>query len=803
MEDTVNVSSETILDKKNKTTDIITVCELLSGDHVFRIPDYQRGYAWHDEFDALWKDILRLHRAGVQNRKHYTGMLALEEMSETEKGNEYVLGTNAFYIVDGQQRITSLIIIVKYLIEYIAEEDDTFCKDDYLRLLNTEEGTDKFGYSVARSDGLQDYFSQRVLQGACQESHSDQYRANIHHACGVLETALRKFDAETAKKLLDLVLNKIVFNIYFVTDSFDVRVTFETINNRGKKLSNLELLKNRLMYLSTFLTENDSRKLKGAINAAWTTIYDSLSYGDSQMSDDEYLKAHWIVYKRLDKRNGNAYIEDILNKDFSVDQGDFYSLIGEKEYKKAYDYLCCYIESLKKYSKYWAYVKHQQSNRITVQPQEEAWMKRFGRLTGNLYVRAALMVVLAENGLSLPSKEDFYSSLERFLFVNTLLTRDIKDLSFIVTCARDLLNAPTGKKVEAFKAMKKQIEDHDLVVTAARVQAALQAWKLYIESHEIYYYKWSGLQYFLYEYNESLNIPNAAPIEWYDLSKVSVEHVFPQTPDRDYWKLAFDGYIDTEQQARITNALGNLLLLSSGSENSSLKNYSYPVKRNMSVSSGKFGYTDGSRSARAIAENEHWTPKQVYERTKKMFEFMYAHWFLGLSGLTKTDWDEMVEQLGLYNFDYTPLTDAEQTKLEEQLAGVDTAQERKSAEQALVDRKATEYDKNTILSYFDRGEIDIRYNQDKIFYREWFAFLLERDNNGNLSLFHCRVKESGKRVEFGYSYKTNEFCVYNHDGFYYAEDEITNPKWMLFIRSFFRYVRKEFGKKPNWKQEWV
>ena len=102
-----------ILDRQNKVTDIITLRELLRGDHVFRIPDYQRGYAWRKEFIDLWIDILRLYRADVENRKHYTGMLALEELNENEKDHEMVGDTNAFYIVDGQQRITSLIIIIK------------------------------------------------------------------------------------------------------------------------------------------------------------------------------------------------------------------------------------------------------------------------------------------------------------------------------------------------------------------------------------------------------------------------------------------------------------------------------------------------------------------------------------------------------------------------------------------------------------------------------------------------------------------------------------------------------------------
>ena len=47
-----------------------------------------------------------------------------------------------------------------------------------------------------------------------------------------------------------------MFNIHEIADDYDVFVAFETMNNRGKKLTNLELLKNRLIYLTTLYEDN-------------------------------------------------------------------------------------------------------------------------------------------------------------------------------------------------------------------------------------------------------------------------------------------------------------------------------------------------------------------------------------------------------------------------------------------------------------------------------------------------------------------------------------------------------------------
>lgn len=47
-----------------------------------------------------------------------------------------------------------------------------------------------------------------------------------------------------------------MFNLHEIDDDYDVFVAFETMNNRGKRLTNLELLKNRLIYLTTLYDDD-------------------------------------------------------------------------------------------------------------------------------------------------------------------------------------------------------------------------------------------------------------------------------------------------------------------------------------------------------------------------------------------------------------------------------------------------------------------------------------------------------------------------------------------------------------------
>ena len=81
-------------------------------NRLFRIPDYQRGYAWQQaQLIDFWDDLVNLQK----NRFHYTGLLSLKILSEKEAeswGNDLWItekGYKPCHIVDGQQRLTTFI----------------------------------------------------------------------------------------------------------------------------------------------------------------------------------------------------------------------------------------------------------------------------------------------------------------------------------------------------------------------------------------------------------------------------------------------------------------------------------------------------------------------------------------------------------------------------------------------------------------------------------------------------------------------------------------------------------------------
>jgi uncharacterized protein with ParB-like and HNH nuclease domain len=100
------------------STDNKKLSEIFNG-RLFRIPDYQRGYAWEDEhLQAFWDD-LDLLSSTPNGAPHYTGLISLEPVDRAKA--EQILPTAEHWlledcklclVVDGQQRLTTLIIFL-------------------------------------------------------------------------------------------------------------------------------------------------------------------------------------------------------------------------------------------------------------------------------------------------------------------------------------------------------------------------------------------------------------------------------------------------------------------------------------------------------------------------------------------------------------------------------------------------------------------------------------------------------------------------------------------------------------------
>ncbi|EAJ6064134.1 DUF262 domain-containing protein, partial [Campylobacter jejuni] len=102
--------------------------QIFENDVIYRIPDYQRGYAWQKEqLEDFWEDLSLIEK----NSTHYTGVLSLENINGKEKEKELEgRDGNLYYIVDGQQRITTSIILIWVILNNLKKKNIEWIDDN-------------------------------------------------------------------------------------------------------------------------------------------------------------------------------------------------------------------------------------------------------------------------------------------------------------------------------------------------------------------------------------------------------------------------------------------------------------------------------------------------------------------------------------------------------------------------------------------------------------------------------------------------------------------------------------------------
>ncbi|HHX68505.1 MAG TPA: DUF262 domain-containing protein [Gallicola sp.] len=645
---------------------------------LFRIPDYQRGYSWTEQqLNEFWEDVINL----PIGREHYTGMISLRKINKDEAKNwteELWLinnwGYSAYHVVDGQQRLTTFIILINEIVKFyksLPENEGKGYENIFINSLPLSEiiksylcivkpdsegqlKTFKFGYEV--DNPSYEFFKYKILEadipGDIQETF---YTLNLEKAkeffANILEETYKEYGLQEIEKLFVKLTQKLMFNIYNINDDFNVFIAFETMNNRGKRLSNLELLKNRLIYLTTlFNNEEDVRvSTRNKINDTWKTVYGCLGKNKQKaLSDDEFLQAHWIIYfgysrakkdnysdfllkqyftqKRiLDKVNFNEQLDDInaeINEEAFIDEPveETVSYVDKSiKDKLTIGDVGNYIDSMKNLIPYWYDMTFPTQSSFS--KEIKVWLDRINRL-GFVYFKPLTTVVLSKKDITDSEKVEYLKAVERFIFMHFRLSGYFSTYknSFYYNLANSLYK---GEKDINYVIKELNNIDYLNKDNVLNINAVLNNIIRLFKNYKGYY-SWSTIRYFLYEY-ETYLMDNQANQKIYpedifkkdEKDKVSIEHVYPQTPTVEYWINRFKDYTD-EQKNYLTGSLGNLLPLSL-SINIQLQNDSFDNKKNER-------YYKGSHCEIEVSHFEEWTPESILKRGKKMLEFMAERW---------------------------------------------------------------------------------------------------------------------------------------------------------------------------------
>ncbi len=588
------------------------------------IPNYQRGYAW--EFDQVqdFLDDLRLLEPG---KTHYTGTVVLLGNGQPVVDDE----SNALVradVVDGQQRLTTVCLLLNELRRALTSAGHETAAQGLRRqfLLISKDGVPCHKLRVG-ADSLpvwsallqdQPVAPPETLSGKRLYQAALQIREHVESLMSNSEDPLPGL-----RGLRDLVVTKLQFTLYTLEQQAEVGVIFETLNDRGKPLTELEKVKNYLLFLAARLPEGQQQALADRINGAWSTIYRLLLEVAlvSPAGEDQFLRAHWLaaVDPVPTRWKGTKSLKAQFGRDRYV--GNPPLLVQE---------VGNYVESLARAARAYA---------DSLRPDLQAFGE-FGALAskarlahdrllraGTVAVFQPLLIALRERS---PNDGGTYLRIldlcQRFAVRTYLIGGYRADAgqTRLYRLAHDLYS---GRRTaaELDRPLRKLVAEYasDTYVRHALLDT------------EFNWYRWGALKYFLYEYELYLLKGGRPDIDYayFDKSKreKTIEHVLPQSATSDYWKTRFS----PDEMRQLTHNLGNLVLTR---DNSAYSNKGFPDKRG---ASGPGAVPRACYAQAPLAQEQElarltdWTPGEIFARQQRLADWALQHWAVEVSDLDR------------------------------------------------------------------------------------------------------------------------------------------------------------------------
>ncbi|MFW3589830.1 DUF262 domain-containing protein [Vagococcus fluvialis] len=672
--------------------DLMSISDLFNRS-IYRIPDYQRGYAWEaKEVADFWEDLEILSH----NRLHYGGVLTLEKVKEEIYENwsqdSWLFNKRAikaYYIVDGQQRLTTAMILLSVIINIVKEKYPEQKLDEnvtiselekkYILETNNNELNKTYLFSYDKENDSYNYYLTNILKQKSTDSRKkiseNKYTKNLQNAYNYFYERCENLLFEDLDKLYCKLVYKFVFNRYVINSKLDIFVTFETMNNRGRNLSQLELLKNRLIYLTTLYDTDSGTKseMRDKINDCWKSLYSYLgrlsddalwnrrpAYRRNNLDlDDIFLQAQITSYNKQEfaelldymyetesgeKKLRRINIGDLLKRVFTAK-----NVMDNKLTLNSIDnYICDLSNSIV----VWSSMQEPDLSDFDDEFKENIMKIRFLLKNFNYYeyafrfeninnlIESTIFRMIKENESDLDEVLKTIKSLEKILFlINFLPNLDSREewkneksesiyIFLNILIKANIETEFTNSSIlEINREFQKIIRE--LSTLLKKVSSELKNSKAYNDNKNISYY--ILLEYEIYLMKQSKNLYQFSEISTLYSSKsdLNLEHIYPKNGRNKYWADRF-GYLSDNNKDKFKHSLGNLIIISK-EKNIGLGNKEYPLKVDNKSINKPLGYKYGGYAEKyLVSEYEEWTPISIENRGKVLLDFIQKRWNIRL-----------------------------------------------------------------------------------------------------------------------------------------------------------------------------
>ena len=271
----------------------LTINQLFgSTNEQYVIPTYQRRYSWHER--QVWElidDILLLEDGDT----HLLGSIVC-------LAGHHTAGLNKLELVDGQQRLTTVTIILECIRQRLVQEGETDDAAEVGRLLSAKPLGGKPLRKVALDSIDSTEFSQLILNNQEQVFQNHQ----LQSAFTIIREWIDDQSLEKLSAFLYRLKNQAIVIRLDVSEAKDAFKLFETINNRGLRLSPTDIIKN-------FLLGNAARFSPEALQSARDSWAALIMYLDGTNSDAffrYYLMA--LVQTRITAAEVVAHFKEVF-----------------------------------------------------------------------------------------------------------------------------------------------------------------------------------------------------------------------------------------------------------------------------------------------------------------------------------------------------------------------------------------------------------------------------------------------------------------------------------------------------------
>lgn len=550
------------------------ISRIFSNDYVFRIPGYQRPYAWtieqaRDLFDDVSSFIEDAHTDVVEEiPPYFLGSIVLIKSENLPDAD----------VVDGQQRLTTITILLAAIRETADQENANNLSQLIHERGNQILGTqDRFRLSLRDRD--QEFFQRYVqrsgtlrelvaLDGALSDSQKN-IRDNARHFLDRLESMTQADRLELAK----FVVTRCFLVVVTTPDLDSAYRIFSVLNSRGLDLSATDILKAEVVGA---ITPNQ----RETYTHKWEDAEEDL--GREPFGD---LFSHIrMIYRKAKPKSTllrefkDHVLEGVRPTDFIdeilIPYTDLYEQLTDAAY--------------------------QSTENAEVVNVLLGWLNRFDFTD---WMPPALAFAIRWKSDSARMAR-FFGDLER--------------LAFWMLCTRSGIN----ERIDRFSNITSAIEGgQDLSVDGSPLQLSP------VEQYEMYNVLDGPVYESLFARSRSMILLRLDALMSggganYEYPIITVEHVLPQNPGLDSeWNTWFAG---ADERALWVHRLGNLALLTR-KKNSSASNYEFRQKKDAYFS--RNGVSPFVLTTQVL-QHDQWTPAVVEARHRELLARLAAHWRL-------------------------------------------------------------------------------------------------------------------------------------------------------------------------------